>query len=276
LAESVLPCALALARRHQAETVLLRVVEHIGDLAPGLAAELVPELQQKALIRAVNYLESRAAAFAPGLVSPLTAMGSPREQIAELALQHSCDLIVMASHGRDGAQHLLLGSVAELVLRQAPCPVLLVRPQAPSGPDFRHIVVPVDGSEASLAVLGHLADYLAPGGKVTLLHSSGVSLYPNVPHKGHAVEAYLNEMEARLRKVEMDGVALEVVVLDGNPVDDILHWSKDNGCDLIAMSSHGRSGFRRLWLGSVCEKVARHAACDLLVFPHSETAPGAI
>ncbi|MBX3172359.1 MAG: universal stress protein [Candidatus Eremiobacteraeota bacterium] len=269
LSESALPCALALARGHRAETFLVQVVEHMAEMAPGLAPELVPELQQKVLSRARNYLENRAAAFAPGPVSTLTRLGSPREELPALARHHRCDLLVMASHGRDGAEHWLLGSVAEGVLRQAPCPVLLVRPPAPAASIFRHILVPVDGSEASLAVIPRLSDFLAPGGKVTLLQSGGVSLYPNFAHKQQAVLAYLGEVEARLRQVQIEGLPLEVVVLDGNPVDDILAWSRANACDLIAMSSHGRSGFRRLWLGSVSEKVARHADCDVLIFPHA-------
>lgn len=269
LSESVLPSALALAQRHRAEILLLRVVEHMGELAPGLAPELVPELQQKALSRALNYLENRSARLTPALVTPITAIGSPREQIAALAEQHQCDLVLMASHGRDGAEHWLLGSVAEAVLRQAPCPVLLVRPPAAAASVFRHILVPVDGSEASLAVLPALSAYLAPGGKVTLLQSGGISLYPNFADKAQAVETYLSQLEIDLRQIQLPGLAPEVVVLDGNPVDDILSWSQVNGCDLIAMSSHGRSGFRRFWLGSVSEKVARHALCDVLIFPHT-------
>jgi len=269
VSESALACAQALAQRHQAEVVLVQVVGHIGEMAPGLIPELVPELQRKALSRALNYLENRASRLAPLAASPVTALGSPRDQIPALAYYHHCDLIVMASHGREGAEHWLLGSVAEGVLRQAPCPVLLVRPPAQAASIFRHILVPVDGSQPSLAVLHRLSDFLAPGGKVTVLQSGGVSLYPNFAHKAEAVEAYLKEVEAGLRQLQLPGLPLEVVVLDGNPVDDILSWSRANECDLIAMSSHGRSGFRRLWLGSVSEKVARHADCDVLIFSHA-------
>ncbi len=269
VSESALECAVALAQRHQAEVVLVQVVGHMAEMAPGLLPELIPELQQKALSRALNYLENRAARFAPLVASPVTALGSARDQLPALARHHRCDLMVMASHGRDGAEHWLLGSVAEGVLRQAPCPVLLVRPPAQAASAFRHILVPVDGSEASLAVLDRLSDFLAPGGKVTLLQSGGVSLYPNFAHKAEAVEAYLKDMETRLGEIQVPGLPLEVVVLGGNPVDDILDWSRANECDLIAMSSHGRSGFRRLWLGSVSEKVARHADCDVLIFSHA-------
>lgn len=269
LSESALPCAFQLAQRHRAEIAMLQVVPHVGELAPGMIPELVPELQQKAVNRARNYLENRACRFSPLVVSTLTRLGSPREEIPALASRCQSDLIVMASHGRDGAEHWLLGSVAEGVLRQATCPVLLVRPGAPAVPSFRHILLPVDGSAASLAVLKSLPNFLAADGKVTLLQSSGVLFYPNLSNRSQVVQTHLQELESGLRQISQPGVRLEVVVLEGDPVDDILSWSQANACDLIAMSSHGRTGFRRLWLGSVSEKVARHANCDVLIFPHA-------
>lgn len=267
LSETVLPCAIGLARRHHCESILLQVVPHLAEVAPGLAPELLPELQLRSLTRGQNYLEDRASQFAPLPVSAIVRLGSPREEIPALAARHQCGLIVMASHGREGVEHWLLGSVAEGVLRQAPCPVLLVRPPVQAVSSFQHILVPTDGSEASLAVLNALPGFLAEGGKVTLLQSSGVSLVPNFADKSLVVSKYLDEVEARLREVKHAELPLEVVVLDGDPVEDILVWSKANHCDLIAMSSHGRSGFRRLWLGSVSEKVARHADCGVLIFP---------
>ncbi|MBI3466193.1 MAG: universal stress protein [Planctomycetes bacterium] len=54
-------------------------------------------------------------------------VGAPAEAIVEFAKRHNCDLIVMGTHGRSGLQHLLVGSVAEKVIRLAPCPVMVVR-----------------------------------------------------------------------------------------------------------------------------------------------------
>ncbi|MBS2038839.1 universal stress protein [bacterium] len=269
ISERALDCGREMARRCGASLVLARIVEHLGELAPGLPPELLPELQRKAEIRALNYLEDRAARLVPLDVQIYNPIGSARDEIARLAEAHHCDLILMASHGRDGAQHLLLGSVAEGLLRQSPCPVLLVRPEARPASLFSHVLVPVDGSSASLSVLEKLPPLLAPDGKVTLLQSSGVSLYPNYQHKAGLVEEYLQRAEARLRLISQPGMNLEVVVLEGQPVSDILSWSSENDCDLVAMTTHGRTGFRRFWLGSVCEKVARLAPCHVLVHrPH--------
>ncbi len=61
------------------------------------------------------------------------AVGSPAETIVRVAQELAADLIVMGTHGRTGLQHALLGSVAEKVVRQAPCPVLTVRHAPPAG-----------------------------------------------------------------------------------------------------------------------------------------------
>jgi nucleotide-binding universal stress UspA family protein len=71
-----------------------------------------------------------AERLAPGAVTSIELMGSPAEEIVRCAREFGCDLLVMGTHGRSGIGHLALGSVAEAVIRAAPCPVLVVRPQA--------------------------------------------------------------------------------------------------------------------------------------------------
>ena len=268
LAESVIPCCLDLAQRLLAEVLLVKATEHFGTLAPGLPPDLGLQLQEQAQTRSFNYLESMHERF-PGLkISSQAPLGPAREEIAHTATREHCDLIVMASHGREGPARWLLGSVAEAVLRQSPCPVLLLRP--PAGPSslFQHILVPVDGSQTSLQVAHKIGPYLAPGGKVTLLQSSNLSLYPYVfDVRSETVERYLQETEDHLREYRVAGLEMDAVVLDGDAVDAILTWSHENEVDLIAMSTHGRSGVRRFWLGSVTEKVARHSHCPVLAFP---------
>jgi universal stress protein A len=60
----------------------------------------------------------------------LIAVGTPYYKIVEVAEAEKVDLVVMATHGRTGLGHLLLGSVAEKVVRTAPCPVLTIRPSS--------------------------------------------------------------------------------------------------------------------------------------------------
>jgi nucleotide-binding universal stress UspA family protein len=62
-------------------------------------------------------------------VIPAVVEGSPKVEIIRYARQHDIDLIVLATHGRSGLAHVIIGSVAESVVRTAPCPVLTVRPE---------------------------------------------------------------------------------------------------------------------------------------------------
>jgi len=264
LSESAIPCALNLASRLAAETVLVEVTRHFALAAPGLPPATALAMQDEQLKRSQNYLEEHSAAFAPRSVAIYTPLGRPTDEIPKLALEQGCNLIVMSSHGRDYLSRWLLGSVAEGVIRQAHCPVLLLRTPAVERSLFRNIVVPSDGSKPSLAFLADLQNFLAPDGKITLLLSTGTSLSPELG----AMESYFEQIETELRQLEYKGTPYPVAVLKGEPASDILSWCENNACDLIAMSTHGRSGYRRFWLGSITEKVARHATCSVLVFPH--------
>jgi universal stress protein A len=133
LADAALPHALGLAAAGRAELIVLHVISPLVVSGPppitGVAwKRLDAEMRaaaKKELCRAV----ARVKADDPELhVRSLSAAGSPFEQIPRTAQRLRCDLIVLATHGRSGLKHFFLGSVAENVVRRAPCPVLTVRP----------------------------------------------------------------------------------------------------------------------------------------------------
>jgi len=116
----------------------LIVVHVVPDLLPTFVPELAGfsdgELLAAALDRAERELSALVAAEErAGLeaVEFRVAAGSPHAVIVELARETGADLIVIATHGRTGARHLLIGSVAERVVRTAECPVLVVKPPQP-------------------------------------------------------------------------------------------------------------------------------------------------
>lgn len=269
LSESAIPCAGALAQRWGAELLLVSVTEPFVPIGLGPQPNIGLEMQDEVLTSTREYLQSIASAQPENLpVTTRIVLGSAREELASTAEKESCDLIVMASHGRSGPARWLLGSVAESVLRQATCPVLLLKAPAPEVGEFSHILVPTDGSEASQRVLTYIAPYLAPNGRVTLLRSTGLSLQDRSQVIDTvALEKFLLNLEAQLKELTLEGLELEYQVLDGEASDCILEFAHKAGCDLIAMSTHGRSGFRRFWLGSVTEKVARQAECPVLAVP---------
>ena len=150
--------ATSLASRLGASVNLLHVVEDPVATGAWSSEVQIPDLPdlRKTLIRdAARRLEQyRAVAEVPGVrVVTTVRMGQTAEVIGEYAKSSGIDLIVMGTHGRGGLAHVFMGSVAERMVRHAPCPVLTIRGTAVG-----------DKSEATLAVeppalgaaLGHL------------------------------------------------------------------------------------------------------------------------
>jgi nucleotide-binding universal stress UspA family protein len=131
LAAQALPHALALAEMHQAELILFRVIQGAHYLVEYVQeGALDPERRQERwLDEAARSLNEIAAdlRLQKYKVSPVVEVGLPAETIVDYASKHDVSLIVMSTHGRTGLARWVYGSVADKVLRGAPCPVLLVR-----------------------------------------------------------------------------------------------------------------------------------------------------
>jgi universal stress protein A len=108
-----------------------------GAIAPEVYGTIPQELRDSALQLANSHLEERLPAADRERFRGTTAvvMGAPASAIVKYATETGIDLIVMGTHGRGGVAHLLLGSVAERVVRSARCPVLSVREPAPDKDD---------------------------------------------------------------------------------------------------------------------------------------------
>lgn len=241
--ESILPLAGRLAQRWQAELLALHVVEpallsSLGDGEKYLhrLSELHPEIPMRRVCET----------------------GHPVACIEEFARNQLCDLILMATHGNSGLLRWLRGSVAEGVARHAPCPAMLVR-SGDTPVDFREILIPTDGSQASLAVARRIGRFCSPETRATLLHCSG-------DRREESEEAEIRE---RLSQAVHGRPWMRLEVIAQEPPQGIFDWLADHPSDLIAMSTHGREGLAHLWLGSVTEEVARKSDCPVLVFSPS-------
>jgi nucleotide-binding universal stress UspA family protein len=202
----------------------------------------------------------------------------PADEIERYAKRHDIDLIVMGTHGHRGVAHALLGSVAERVVRVAPCPVITVREHqgardAGWQPPAR-ILVPTDFSPPSDRALDH-ARVLArqSGASIHLLHvledlvdtaSFGSEVF--VPDSPEVRAARLEAARGRLatRAAADEGgprVTTEVVV--GAGARAIVRYASEQHFDLIVMGTHGRTGLAHLLMGSVAEGVVRTADCPV-------------
>ena len=113
-------------------------------------------------------------------------------------------------------------------------------------------------------MVARLANFLAPGAQITLVRAS--ELAP-VDFLGlinpEARSAYLKHLEKELELPDH----LDYRVVDGEASESLLDFAEKNHTDLIAMATHGYGGLKHFLIGSVTEKVARHAPCCVLAFP---------
>jgi nucleotide-binding universal stress UspA family protein len=149
-------------------------------------------------------------------------------------------------------------------------------PATPSGTKrYRHVLLPLDGSEAAEAALPDAASLaISNGARVTLLHvvpPALVEIYAAakaIPAGGEedsrrdAAQSYLASMRRRL---EAMGIEARPAVTVGDAADSVIAYASEHGVDLVVMATHGRSGWKRWVLGSVAEKVLRGAAQPVLL-----------
>jgi len=265
--------AVRLASEHDGELVLLHAWYVPTPLAGEYTypADIVGEIVADAE-RGLAAAGAEVARLGARRVTTKLAHGLPWQEIVDAAkADPTFDLIVTGSRGRTGVGRVLLGSVAELVVRHAPCPVLTVHPQNEPKP-FAHVLCPVDFSPSSRAAAELAVELAQPAGAgVTLLHvvdmafTSGElrprEIYRDVDRQAaELLYAWARELNAKAP------VRVTQLTRMGSPGAELLAaLDADRTFDLVVMGSHGRTGLPRLVLGSVAEKTVRHAPCPVLV-----------
>lgn len=178
------------------------------------------------------------------------------------------DLVVMASNRRGGLGTFFLGSVAQEVLRQARCPVLVVGPRCglPAA-GYRRIVVPTDLSEASRRAFP-LAAMLASrfDASIVAVHVVARPLLVAQAGNPHALAAAVPSTAALRTFVDtLDHRRVTPRVEQGAPWERIVSVARDEGADLVVMAMQGADSLGERLLGSQTERVVRHAGCPVLV-----------
>lgn len=211
----------------------------------------------------------------------VTRMSSdPVMGILDAEKELGVDLVVMATHGRTGITHFILGSVAEKVVRESRTPVLTTRRSEKLGdaPPFQKILVPIDIAEKSNVALIY-ARQLAEQfhGTIYPLHivpnDEALLRLRDVYHARegeHGANLVLAEKTARQRLEELarehlGGVRYETVLhVSGDPGRTIIETERDIGADLMVMATHGVTGILHFLLRSLTEKMVRESDCPVL------------
>jgi nucleotide-binding universal stress UspA family protein len=280
-AEAALPLALALTRKTNASLHLVSVVEPIPAFA-------YAEWEPAALDWSTQYLDSvaeRISANAGGDVTTAVRSGRVVETLGAEITKLGVDLVVMATHGRGVLSRAWLGSVADAFMREADVPVLFVHPEEGEAPapdsldDFETLLIPLDGSELSESALAHATEFGELFGSA--YHLTRVVAYPleiaspYLPHTVQLNQEILAEakdnaalyLEQQADKMRKRGLRVTVsVAVDPQAAHGILSEAEEVGCDLLAMSTHGRTGVSRVVLGSAADKVLRGAHIPVLLY----------
>ncbi len=185
------------------------------------------------------------------------------------------DLIVIGTHGRRGLPRFFLGSVAEEVVRHAPCPVFTLRhheKKATTHP--KKILLATDFSPCATAALKHATAFAhLDQSELHLLHVVEEVVWPEIygPGGAHFLtsqrdirrKAGLGELQ-RTEDEELQGLNVTLHCVHGHPSEAILEHLKSLEPDLLVLGSRGTSGLGRLLLGSTAEVVVRSASCPVL------------
>jgi nucleotide-binding universal stress UspA family protein len=185
------------------------------------------------------------------------------------------DLVIVGTHARDGLRHLLLGSVAERVIRASPKPVLVVRGAPVAGRALCAVDVEDDTAESTLR--SSVPWFEAIGGAIDLAYvettrhsaADGELLFPSTLEKQTALRraAHATGLE-RLRDSLPEPMRGAAIVRHGDPPGALADLALDRPLGVVF--THGRVGLQRWWLGSVAETFVRMADCSVLVLRRAE------
>jgi nucleotide-binding universal stress UspA family protein len=192
----------------------------------------------------------------------------------------SIDLVVMSTHGRSGIKRAVLGSVAEQCVRKTQVPILLLRPRGDDDVlprhfvDWQRIMVPLDGTEASEAVLPQAVTFAQlTGAELVLTRAVTVPFDISITISPEGLDDYAARMHSEaatylhtvLLTLPADVKAKYQTITGERASDAILRCAQAENADLIAMATHGRSGWARIAVGSVAETVLHKSATPVLL-----------
>ena len=279
--------AIAIARWYESTVTVLQVFSPAPVAAFGPGPVVFQPIVLTAGDRDQLLADTREFAeteSAPGItIEALVREGDTAAEILEQAAGMKADLLVIGTHGRSGFERLLLGSVAEKVLRKANCPVLTVPkrlPDAvPAGPVlYKRILCPVDFSDSSLHALKYAISMAQEAdGQLTVLHvvahelENAADIEDIVSDAGMTIGSFVKQREEALRRRLQEVVAtapefctVESLMTHGKPWREVLRVAAERQSDLIVMGVQGRGAADLLFFGSTAQHVVREASCPVM------------
>jgi len=261
--EGAITAALNLAKTTGSTVYLLEVLFYLAGyelqapdtLAPPIVNMELMQAQEAAVRERLEARKTEAAGKGVTLEPRVRTGSSAYEGILEEVEETQPDLIIMGRHGYTGLTRLLMGSVTARVIGHSPCHVLVVPQGVPLS--FKRLLVASDGSPFSEAAWTAALSLVKTMGS-DLIGVTVASSDRDIPVATQVVRG----LEAAAGE---QGIALDTMIPMGRPEEGIVKAADFKNASLIIVGSHGRTGLKRLLMGSVAERVIGNAKCPVLV-----------
>lgn len=256
-----------IAMKANAEIVVLHVVEEISGNSFNIEGEIdmtgsweekiftmkLIERGRKQLAKLSSDLKERGLKVRSEL-----RLGTPFHGMRTIITDHKVDLVVMGTAGQSKMEEMVIGTNTEKVVRHAQCPVLTVHKKPASG-DFRNIVYATSMSEDE-EIFSRIIR------KTQQIYDSTIHLVRiNTPGNFQRDASVKKYMQSFAKKLQLKNFTLNVYN-DLSEEEGIVYFADSIDADMIAMATHGRTGFAHVLAGSIAEDVVSHSRRPVLTF----------
>jgi nucleotide-binding universal stress UspA family protein len=267
VAQSATKVAIGIAQKASAKLILLHIIERPESVSFNIEGQVnqFDDWEDKLFtLKLIEKAKNEMAAVseeagAVGVkVKNELRLGNPFHGIREVITDHDVDLVVMGTSGRSKLEEMIIGSNTEKVIRHAACPVLTVHGK-PGKNEFKNIVYATSLSSDEI-------DFASVVKNAQEMYDSTVHVVRiNTPENFQSDTTAKKVMADFVKKLKLKNFTLNVFN-DHSEEEGILNFADSIDADLVAMSTHGRTGFAHVLVGSIAEDVANHATRPVLTY----------
>lgn len=258
--------ASGIAKKAGAEVILLHVIEEGAEDSVKITGEVVYEDMEEKLFM-MKLIERSKKQLAKLAEDPMfegvkvrqeLRMGTPFHGMRTIITEHKVDLVVMGTSGRTGLEGMIIGSNTEKVVRHAQCAVLTVQ-KKPARPDFKNIVyaTSMGKDEEVFAKVVKRAQEMYDA----TVHLVRINTPGNF-QRDAIVKQYMKDFA---KKLMLKNYTINIFN-DFSEEEGIIYFADSINADMIAMATHGRTGFAHVLAGSIAEDVVNHSKRPVLTF----------
>ncbi len=265
-ANNALTIGIQLAKQSGAELHLLHVEEYVSDRGFSAMGDTesdssnmdklyilkLLEANKKRMLALIDTIDDSISVF------HMVEVGQMYKMVRNYVTEQGVDLVIMGTHGASGFSEVLIGSNTEKVVRQVGCPVLSVR-NLPEVFKLNKIVFATNFEGDQTKVTEQLKDFQKTFGAHLYL------LYVNTVFSFASSRSIRNKMDAFVAKHQLADYEFQTYS-DETEERGIIHFADEVDADVIAVATHGRTGFSHLLLGSIAEDIVNHAERPVLTF----------